>query len=437
MTRSGGWLAFFLVPVVISIGALIGLGLLPVETAIIGLTGFAIISWIGFRMAGSQDQWFPAAVVAGYGAKVAGTAFYYWTVKFLYGGVADAVGYHDRALALVGVWREFQIPKSNYGSAGTRFVTETTSLLYIPHEPSLLGGFLIFATLSFFGQLLLYAAFRRALPTARLKLYAFGILFLPSLVYWPSTIGKDALMLLFIGLVAYGVSRFLLDYGMRWLLIMAAGLAGLAAIRPHVAALAAGALAIAVVLGRRPQVNAAALRWSVMASAAVLAAIFVANQASNALGIDLSGQNLDPLLQDLQRNSHRGGSAIEGEAVLTFTQLPSGVIRVLFRPLPYEAETAQGMMSAIENTLLLVVTIWKLPKMLIGLRGIRNRPYLMFMAVFVIGFVIMFSAIFNLGNLARQRTQALPFLLALIVGLGWQPEPPSIGIPEGDLVRSS
>ncbi len=44
MTRSGGWLAFFLVPVVISIGALIGLGLLPVETAIIGLTGFAIIS---------------------------------------------------------------------------------------------------------------------------------------------------------------------------------------------------------------------------------------------------------------------------------------------------------------------------------------------------------------------------------------------------------
>ncbi len=45
------------------------------------------------------------------------------------------------------------------------------------------------------------------------------------------------------------------------------------------------------------------------------------------------------------------------------------------------------------------------------------------MAVFVVGFVIMFSAIFNLGNLARQRTQALPFLLALIVGLGWQPEP--------------
>jgi hypothetical protein len=41
----------------------------------------------------------------------------------------------------------------------------------------------------------------------------------------------------------------------------------------------------------------------------------------------------------------------------------------------------------------------------------------------VIGFVIGFSAVFNLGILARQRIQALPFLLAIIVTMGKGPIP--------------
>jgi hypothetical protein len=35
-------------------------------------------------------------------------------------------------------------------------------------------------------------------------------------------------------------------------------------------------------------------------------------------------------------------------------------------------------------------------------------------------FIIAFSAIFNLGILARQRSQVIPFLLVVIIGLGWR-----------------
>ncbi len=35
-------------------------------------------------------------------------------------------------------------------------------------------------------------------------------------------------------------------------------------------------------------------------------------------------------------------------------------------------------------------------------------------------FTIAFSSIFNLGILARQRSQVIPFLLVVIVGLGWR-----------------
>jgi hypothetical protein len=36
------------------------------------------------------------------------------------------------------------------------------------------------------------------------------------------------------------------------------------------------------------------------------------------------------------------------------------------------------------------------------------------------GFIIGFSAILNLGLLARQRVQVLPMLFALIAGLAWE-----------------
>jgi hypothetical protein len=67
---------------------------------------------------------------------------------------------------------------------------------------------------------------------------------------------------------------------------------------------------------------------------------------------------------------------------------------------------------------------------------LRRTPYLMFSLLYVIGFVVIFSPVLNLGILARQRTQMLPMLLALVVGLGWahsdkerQEPPPRAAVP--------
>ena len=45
---------------------------------------------------------------------------------------------------------------------------------------------------------------------------------------------------------------------------------------------------------------------------------------------------------------------------------------------------------------------------------------MMLSVAFTGAFVIAFSAIFNLGIVARQRSQVIPFLLVVIVGLGWR-----------------
>ena len=51
-------------------------------------------------------------------------------------------------------------------------------------------------------------------------------------------------------------------------------------------------------------------------------------------------------------------------------------------------------------------------------------------ATFTFGFVIAFSTIFNLGILSRQRAQVLPFLLAVVVAMGWDERRAAEPVPE-------
>ena len=64
-------------------------------------------------------------------------------------------------------------PRSAAGAGlGPSSSIRSTGLVYAVHQPTMLGGFFIFATLAFIGQLLFYAAFRRAVPGGKLPVYA-------------------------------------------------------------------------------------------------------------------------------------------------------------------------------------------------------------------------------------------------------------------------
>ena len=398
----------------------------------------ALITTIALKMPRPVDEsWLPIVVVLAFFIKLLGAGARWFVLVDTYEGAGDAFAYHNRALNLADVWRRFQVPDLVVGSSGTTFTSKAIGLVYAPYEPSsILGGFFIFATLAFIGQLFFYAAFRHAQPDSRLKLYAVAVLMLPSIVFWPSSIGKESLMILFIGFACYGVAKLYTDYRLRWVPMIVAGTAGAAAIRLHVAALLAATGAVAMFLARRPVGGPARTRRFAMVGLAGMAVVLLLTLTSETFGIDPDGTDLDPFLDEIQRRTQQGGSAVEGEAVQSVFAIPDATLRVLFRPLPNEATSIQAYLSAFESVMILGVLVWRSPKILRSLRRIRSNPYLLFSMLFVIGFIIVFSAIFNLGILARQRTQALPFLLAVIVGLGWPPSPASEEAPSTDLVRT-
>jgi hypothetical protein len=397
------------------------LGRRHLGTTVLALLLTALVVIIAQLIPVDDDRrWLSTLVVGAFGLKLAASGFRYWVLVSWYGGVGDAPGYHNRGLELAPVWRSFEIPDLDFGGAGTTFLAKATGLFYVPYQPTMLGGFFLFAFVAFLGQLLLYAAFRRAIPTRRRFWYAAAVLGLPSLLFWPSSIGKESLMLFFIGVVAYGTARLLTEYRFRWALVAGAGLVGAAGVRVHVAALLAVALGAAVVLGRAPDVRARTERRVLLVAGGIALAALLVAQVGDQLGVTLSGtSDLDPLFSELERRTQQGGSAVEGEPVTNLAALPGAVMRVLFRPLPHEAHNSQAMLSALEGAALLGVVIWRSPRLVRNLRLLRRYPYLIFSLVFTAGFVVAFSTLLNLGILARQRTQVLPFLLVVIVAMGW------------------
>jgi len=416
------WLSAVLTVVGVSAG--VGTGLLQVDEIFLILVLFTLVGVLAFRVADDQDRsWLPATILAAFAVKLFGSASRYFMLTVLYSGAGDATGYYGRGIQYNDVWRSFEIPGFVVRSTGTTFTSRATALVFAPYEPTMLGGFFLFATLAFLGQILLYLAFRRALPRQRARWYAAAVFFMPSLVFWPSSIGKESLMLLFIGLIGWGSAHLLSRYRLRWLIVVALGFAGAGSIRLHVAALFGVSLAAAILLGAAPRVKAAKTRRLVMMAVSGITVVMLISMASAWLGVDVSGTDLDPFLAELERNTQQGGSAVEGEAVRSITDMPSAAMRTLYRPLLNETVNLQTLLSAVEGTALLIASFLALPWILRNLGRVRRHPYLIFCLVSVIGFVIGFSAIFNLGILARQRIQVLPFLLAIIVVMGKGPIP--------------
>jgi hypothetical protein len=292
-----------------------------------------------------------------------------------------------------------------------------TGFIYIPYIPDELGSFILFAVLALFGQMLFYAAFRRSFPAAGLKRYALGIFFLPSLLYWPSSPGKDSIMLLALGIATWAITGMFKGKWFSMLPLLAGSLALMAAIRPHVAALLVGAVGMALLLSRAPKIRGGtALRLFLLVVVGVGIA-FAAVRLSASYGLSLDTDSLNEFADSVTDRTSTGGSQVAGRPVTGLSDIPQATLRVLFRPLITDGGNFQILLSAVEGTLMLGIFIIGIPRALANLRVLRANQYAAMSLFYTFGFIVAFSTFLNLGILARQRVQELPYLLVLLVVL--------------------
>lgn len=402
--------------------ALASVGLLYVfdftfQDVILAILAFLLVAKIGRVVTKDVDRaWMGWLIPLAFMVKLIGATFRHYTVTVVYNS-GDALTYYGFAENAIHAWRGLQVPVSVGRSQGTRFIEVLTSLIFAPYFPTILGGFIIFATIAFLGQMLFYAAFRRAMPHRRLKLYGLAIFFLPSLLFWPSSIGKESTLMLFMGLVVYGATLMFQGKWLGALPLVAIGMGLTAAIRPHVAALLAGALVVALIFGRMPRIRGGKFARVLLIVIALAGLFAMAAAVTARFGVGLNAQEVEEFTAQVEGQTEQGGSSFDAETVTSPTQLPSATVRVLYRPLVYEAHNLQAQLSSLESTLLLVVTVLLLPRMIRNLKMIRHYPYLAFSVIFTGGFVIAFSSIGNAGILSRQRVQVVPFFVLMLLTL--------------------
>jgi hypothetical protein len=182
------------------------------------------------------------------GCKLLASMARYAVAFGLYDGQADAGVYHSVGAALARQFRDGDfVVDLGRRVQGTGFVQILTGGIYTITGATDIGGFLVYSWLGFWGLYLFHRAFVLAVPQGDHLRHARLVFFLPSLLFWPSSIGKEAWMCLGLGVCAYGSARILT--GARGgLLALSAGIVALSFVRPHVAALVAAALFAAYVL---------------------------------------------------------------------------------------------------------------------------------------------------------------------------------------------
>ncbi|WCO65863.1 hypothetical protein PO878_15275 [Iamia majanohamensis] len=412
--------------------------------------GTAIVAFFTFAAFASPDVWVPVIVVIFLVAasvplciwlsrgdqrllrilllalvlKMGAVGPRYFVNEVVYQGSVDATRYDQAGGVFIegvaeGRWTLGESELDGFPSQ-TRFVGYVTGLLYLVFGTSLAGGYFVFSWVAWLGLLCFLQAFRIAFPNAPPYRAALLLTLFPALVFWPSSPGKDALMVFALGLATFGVVSLLYRHrpGVGCLL-GALGVYLLWSVRPHVLLVVGAGLACALLARSAPRRGEQGASRSIGVRLVLLVLLVPAlllslSRVDDALtGGDDEQFSLAATLDNTAASTEVGDSSFDTQGVRSVVDIPFAIVSVPLRPFPFEARSPQLALSSAEGVLLLALIalsarwIW-----MVGPAALRT-PLGAFAAGYSLAFVIAFSNIGNAGILSRQRVQLFPLLFLL------------------------
>jgi len=359
--------------------------------------------------------------VAAVALRIVGSFLRYEVLFRVYRGVGDATSYFaagrlfaarlwsgdlavlDPTLAVAGAGPQW----------GTKIMEYLSGLVVTVIGPSMRAEFLVFSMLSMAGFFLIALAFRRYSPSHHANVFALVLWTWPSLWFWPSSIGKEAVITFGIGLTFFGFAGS--RHKSHWILLLA-GILACFIIRPHVAALVAICVAAAYWLNTWQK---ATFRRVVEMALMVPLAWFVLVAMSQQFGFQIDLEGVGEFMERRGSFTLRGGSNL-GVLPSGPAALPMSLVNVWMRPFPWEAHNATSLLSALEIILLWTLVWLRRRPLGLALRHWYRHRLLALAVPFLVGYTLMIGLTFgNLGIIARQRT---PLFFAVLLILYAIPE---------------
>jgi hypothetical protein len=337
-------------------------------------------------------------------------------VVHVYHGIADWTRYTHQGAILAPNFRHFDFTLAganvrqivNDGS-----VSIATGIAMAIVGINLTSTFLLFSWLSWIGCIFFYRAFALTFQGGDCRRYALMLFFLPSLIFWTADVSKESIMMLSLGLAAYGGAKIFARRRGGFVLLVPGVVLGYY-IRPNELLLLLSGFAVAMMLPTAAaRQNLGGLRrfFSIVLLAGLLGvSVYFTLHYLRGGGGTLS-------LNQVHQNNQGVGTGFGSSGIPYSTNVatfPRDVYEVLFNPLIIKAHGNAQRVAGLENTILIVLILRSLRNLRILPRASFARPYLMMCFVYSLLFMYTFAALGNLGLIERERVMLLPFLLALL-----------------------
>ena len=347
-----------------------------------------------------------------------GSTLRYVVAYYVY-SASDSDRYYTAGVTLAPHFRQgdFGYVTGNAGGAGTKSLEFISGVVIAVINESSFGEFIVFSWFSFVGLYLFYEAFRLAFPEGDHRRYRLLLFFWPSLLFWPSGVGKDAWMVWMLGMCALGIANLFVGRwrGFAWLGL---GSLGCIQVRPHVALIAMAGFALGLLLRRNrgtySRMLAKPAGTTVLLVGIILAGTVMFAQTQSFFNLEsLDVESAQGVLDSNSAQTAEGGSSY----AVTSPNSPVGYVRaavtVMFRPFPTEAG-GTAFFTGLEGVMLagLFVVSWRRLRRV--LRMSLRHAYVAFAVGYSFVFIYAFSSISNFGILARERSQFFPVLFVLL-----------------------
>ena len=306
---------------------------------------------------------------------------------FTFYNAADSIAYYKQAV--LGQYEFYP---------GSRFVVFLSSFFYQAFDTNYLNIFLIFNIFGLIGLLFFYKTLKPLF--LRLGRPWFLILFIPSMSFWSSSLGKDSIVFLGITLFLYSVINNKLKtlFPISFFLIFM--------VRPHIALTILISYILYIVIVSKINLFIKSFIFILFIIIFYLSLGFIKQY----VGLDdASLEGLGDYIDHRQTLNQGGGSSFD----LTSMSYPMQMFTYIFRPLPFDAHSALALFTSIENTILLLLFSYTLYKTRFR-EIIEGRNFWLFTYIFLSCTVLSLTTA-NLGIATRQKWMFMPILIYLMV----------------------
>ncbi len=390
----------------------------PFVAVVIGVALFGLGRVVIRRVAYAEAKpWLIKVMTIGLVLHLLAAPTQIFVVDHVYHGIADWIRYTHQGALLAPDFRHFNFTLSgadvrqivNDGS-----VSIATGIVMTIVGVNQLATFLVFSWLSFIGAMFFYRAYSLTFAGADDRRYAWMLFLLPSLIFWTADVSKESIMMLGLGLTAYGAAKILARQRGGFALVVPGVVIGYY-IRPNEMLLVLGGFAVAMMiptaaarqnLGGLRRMLGLAFLGLLLAVSGYLTLHYLHGGAGGTLS-----------LQQTNSNNQGAGLGFGSSGVPYSTSpvtFPRDVYEMLFNPLPFNAHGMGELVAAVENTVIIGLILMSLRQLRMLPRAAFARPYLMLCAVYSAAFIYAFAALGNLGLIERERVMLLPFLLVLL-----------------------